>query len=98
MFHFPLWVGKTWTTTTNVTGKLVPETGAGIPIDTIAAVSGEVTDEVDVTEPDGTITIPCLVIENNISFELKGQLVLCLVRYRAQEPPIVFPKKNIIPP
>jgi hypothetical protein len=28
MFHFPLWVGKTWTTTTNVTGKLATGTGA----------------------------------------------------------------------
>ena len=37
---FPLF-GITGTTTTNVTGMLVTETGAVIPIDTIAAVSGK---------------------------------------------------------
>ncbi|MCK4732939.1 MAG: hypothetical protein KAT65_10830 [Methanophagales archaeon] len=84
MLDFPLWVGKNWTTTTNVTGILVNRTDAVILIDTNAVVSGEVTDEVDMTVPHGTIH--CLVIENNISFEVDGQLVSCLVGYKVKKP------------
>ena len=67
MLDYPLWVEKTWTTTTNVTGMLLNETGAEIPINTIAVVSGEVTDEVDLTVPYGTIH--CLVVEVNVSLQ-----------------------------
>ena len=28
MLDFPLWIGKKWTTTTKITGRLVAETGA----------------------------------------------------------------------
>ncbi|RJS68729.1 lamin tail domain-containing protein [Methanophagales archaeon] len=64
---FPLWVGKNWTTTTNVTGMLVNGTGAVILIDTIAVVSGAVTDEVNITVPYGTIH--CLVVEVNVNLQ-----------------------------
>ena len=84
MLDFPLWVGKNWTTTTNVTGRLVHETGAVVPIDTFAVVSGDITGEVDMTVPHGTIH--CLVIENKIGFEVDGQLVSCLVGYKVKKP------------
>ena len=66
---YPLWDGKTWNGTTNVTGMLVNETGSEIPISTTAVVSAKVTAEV-VTVPLGTF--PCLVIEINISYEVAG--------------------------
>ena len=69
MRDFPLWIGKTWTSTSNVTGIIVNKTGAVIPINTTAAVAGKVTLEV-VTVPLGTF--PCVVLENNISYELAG--------------------------
>ena len=74
---FPLWVGKNWTTTANVTGVLVNRTGAEILIDTIAVVSGEVTDEVNLTVPYGTIH--CLVVEVNVN--LQDPSVSFLTRY-----------------
>ena len=79
MLDFPLRLGKNWTTTTNVTGILVNETGEVISIETVALISGEVTDEVDLT------TSPRLVIENNIRFEADGQRVSCLVRYEVDQ-------------
>ena len=80
MFDFPLWVGKTWTTTINVTGRMiVNETGVVIPIDSVAVVSGEVTDEVDLTVPYGTI--PCLVVEINCSYEVMGQPTSALEKH-----------------
>ena len=74
---FPLWVGKNWTTTTNVTGMLVNRTGAEILIDTNAVVSGAVTDEVNLTVPYGTIH--CLVVEVNVN--LQNPSVSFLTRY-----------------
>jgi hypothetical protein len=77
---FPLWVGKNWTTTTNVTGDMlvgVPGLYYVEPIDTIAVVSGEVTDEVNLTVPYGTIH--CLVVEVNVN--LQNPSVSFLTRY-----------------
>ncbi|MCW3134198.1 MAG: hypothetical protein N2V78_07735 [Methanophagales archaeon] len=75
MFDFPLWVGKTWTATTNVTGWL--DAGLWFPIDTTAVVSGEVTNEVNLTGPYGTIH--CLVVEVNVN--LQNPSVSFLTRY-----------------
>jgi predicted secreted protein len=69
-WDFPLWDGKTWNGTTNVTGMLVNETGSEILINSTAVLSGKITAEV-VTVPLGTF--PCLVIETNISYEVVGQ-------------------------
>jgi predicted secreted protein len=69
MWDFPLMAEKTWTSTSNVTGDIINETGSEIPINSTAVVSGEVTAEV-VAVPFGTF--PCLVIENNISYEVEG--------------------------
>ena len=70
MWDFPLMAGKTWSSTSNVTGTYVNQTlDAPIVFNYTAVVSGEVTAEV-VTVPLGTF--PCLVIENNISYEVEG--------------------------
>ena len=69
-WDFPLWDGKKWNGTTNVTGMLVNETGSEIQINPPAVVSGKITAEV-VTVPLGTF--PCLVIETNIRYEVAGQ-------------------------
>ncbi|NAT11134.1 hypothetical protein C4E22_06295, partial [ANME-1 cluster archaeon AG-394-G06] len=69
MRDFPLWIGKTWTSASNVTGIIVNKTGAVIPIKTTAVVAGKVTLEV-VTVPLGTF--PCIVLENNISYDVAG--------------------------
>jgi len=92
LFFFPLYVGKNWTTTTNVTGILVNETGAVIPIDSFAVVAGAVIDEVEGIDEKCRGTIFGLVIENNISFEVEGEPVSCLVRYWKKEPSILFPR------
>jgi inhibitor of cysteine peptidase len=78
MRDFPLWVGKTWTSTSNVTGIIVNKTGAVIPINSTAIVAGKVTMDV-VTVPLGTFT--CVVIENNISYEVAGQQTSNLRKY-----------------
>ncbi|RCV65975.1 hypothetical protein C5S53_01040 [Methanophagales archaeon] len=92
LFYFPLYVGKNWTATTNVTGILVNETGIVIPIDSFAVVAGAVIEEVEVIdEMDQTPTFG-LVIENNISFEVEGALVSCLIKYWVGEPPTIFPR------
>ncbi|RJS68730.1 hypothetical protein CW714_09635 [Methanophagales archaeon] len=69
MRDFPLWIGKTWTSTSNVTGIIVNKTGAVIPINSTAVVAGKVTLDV-VTVPLGTFQ--CIVIENNISYDVAG--------------------------
>jgi hypothetical protein len=92
LFYFPLYVGKNWTTTTNVTGILVNETGIVIPIDSFAVVAGAVIEEVEVIDGKCRRTIFGLVIENNISFEVEGEPVSCLVRYWKKEPSILFPR------
>jgi hypothetical protein len=93
-FDFPLWVGKTWTTTTNITGRLVNETGVEIPIDTTAVVSGEVTDEVNLTVPYGTF--PCVVIEINCSCDVMGQPTSHSEKYwmSQMDHGILFPKSQ----
>ena len=69
LLDYPLWVGKTWNTTTNVTGRLVDAaTGAEIPINTSAVVTGNVTREEYLTVPYGT-NIHCLVAEINVSLQ-----------------------------
>ena len=69
LLDYPLWVGKTWNTTTNVTGRLVDAaTGAEIPIATSAVVTGNVTREEYLTVPYGT-NIHCLVAEINVSLQ-----------------------------
>ena len=77
-WDYPLWNGKTWNGTTDVTGMLVNETGSEIQINSPAVVSGEVTAEV-VTVPLGTFS--CLVIETNISYEVAGQQTSNLRKY-----------------
>ena len=66
---FPLWVGKTWTSTSNVTGIIVNETGSEIQINSTAVLAVKVTRDV-VTVPLGTFR--CLLFENNISYEVAG--------------------------
>ena len=66
---FPLF-GITGTTTTNVTGMLVTETGAVIPIDTIAAVSGKGLS---------------VVIEIDCSCDVKEQPTSHLEKYRINQ-------------
>ena len=66
---FPLWVGKTWTSTSNVTGIIVNETGSEIQINSTAVVAGKVTRDV-VTVPLGTFR--CLLFENNVSYDVAG--------------------------
>jgi predicted secreted protein len=62
--------GKTWSSTSNVTGTYVNQTlDEPIVFNYTAVVSSEVTAE-EVTVPLGTF--PCLVIENNISYEVEG--------------------------
>ena len=68
-WDYPLWDGKTWTSTSNVTGNLLVSDDAIAPVNSTAEVSGKVTAEV-VTVPLGTF--PCLVVENNISYEVAG--------------------------
>ena len=69
LHDYPLWVGKTWTTTANVTGMLVDATtGAVIPINTSAVVTGNVTRGEYLTVPYGT-NIHCLVVEINVSLQ-----------------------------
>ena len=66
MLDFPLYVGKNWTSTVNVTGMLVNETtGEEIPINTCVVESANITAKEDLTVPNGTI--PCLVVEINCS-------------------------------
>ena len=70
MWDFPLMAGKTWSSTSNVTGTYVNQTpDEPIVFNYAAVVSGEVTAEV-VTVPLGTF--PCLVIEKNMSYEVAG--------------------------
>ena len=71
MLDFPLWAGKTWTNTTKVTGMIVNETGAVVPINATAVISGAVTEEVNLTVPYGTV--PSLALELNCSFDVFGQ-------------------------
>ena len=68
-WDYPLWNGKKWNGTTDVTGIIVNETGSEIPINSTVVVSGKITAEV-VTVP--LETFPCLVIETNISYEVAG--------------------------
>ena len=75
---YPLWDGKTWNGTTNVTGMLVNETGSEIQINSTAVVSGTVTAEV-VTVSLGTF--PCLAIECNVSYDVAGQQKSYLRKY-----------------
>lgn len=72
MLDFPLWAGKRWTDTTEVTGMMVNETGAKIALNATAVISGAVIEEVNLTTvPYGTL--PSLVLELNCSFDLFGQ-------------------------
>ena len=66
MWDFPLEAGKTWTSTSNVTGNL-PVSEA--PVNSTAVVPSKITAE-EVTVPLGTF--PCLVVENDISYEVAG--------------------------
>jgi hypothetical protein len=95
LFDFPLYYGKTWTDTTNVTGMQVNETGAVIPIDSNLTVYGAVTDAVNLTVPYGSI--PCLVIEINCSYDVMGQPTSYVEKYwirRIDDDGIVFPKSQ----
>ena len=76
LFDYPLWLGKTWTTTVNVTGT-VNLTGE-ITVGTTAVITGNITDEVYLTVPYGT-NIHCLVVEVNAS--LQDPAMSCLQKY-----------------
>ncbi|HID20327.1 MAG TPA: hypothetical protein EYP28_05265 [Methanophagales archaeon] len=78
MRDFPLWVGKTWTSTSNVTGIIVNKTGTAIPINSTAVVAGKVTLDV-VTVPLGTFR--CIVLENNISYDVAGVPITNVRKY-----------------
>lgn len=80
MLDFPLWAGKTWTNTTKVTGMIVNETGAVIPINATAVISGAVTEEVNLAVPYYG-TVPCLALELNCSFDGLGQSQTHLEKY-----------------
>jgi len=80
MLDFPLWAGKTWTNTTKVTGMIVNETGAVVPINATAVISGAVTEEVNLTVPYYG-TVPCLALELNCSFYGLGQSQTHLEKY-----------------
>jgi hypothetical protein len=67
MFDYPMWLGKTWTATVNVTGT-VNATGTEIPVDTTAVITGNVTEEVYLSVPYGT-DIHSLVVEVNASLQ-----------------------------
>jgi inhibitor of cysteine peptidase len=69
MRDFPLWAGKTWTSTSTVTGNLLISDDAIAPVNSTAVVAGKVTLDV-VTVPLGIF--PCLVLENNISYDVAG--------------------------
>ncbi len=78
MWDFPLMAGKTWTSTSNVTGSIINETGSKVLINSTAVVSGKVTAE-EVTVPAGTF--PCLVVETNISYDVAGEPTSNLEKY-----------------
>jgi predicted secreted protein len=75
---FPLWIGKTWSDTANVSGMFVNQTGAVISVDSAASVVGGVTEDI-VTVPLGTF--PCMVLENNVSYEVNGERVSNVRKY-----------------
>jgi len=79
MLDSPLWAGKTWTNTTKVTGMIVNETDAVIPIKATAVISGAVTEEVNLTVPYGTI--PSLALELNCRFDGFGKPQTHLEKY-----------------
>jgi PGF-CTERM protein len=60
LYAYPLKLGKTWTTETNVTGTVIIA-GNEITNSTTAVITGTVTEEVDLTVPYGTFH--CLVVE-----------------------------------
>jgi inhibitor of cysteine peptidase len=78
MRDFPLWIGKTWTSTSNVTGSLLIRDDAIAPVNSTAVVAGKVTWEV-VTVPLGTF--PCVVLENNISYDVAGVPISTVRKY-----------------
>ncbi len=69
MWDFPLEAGKTWTSTSNVTGNLLVSDDAIVTVNSTAVVHSKITAE-EVAVPLGTF--PCLVIETNISYEVAG--------------------------
>jgi predicted secreted protein len=93
MRDFPLWVGKTWTSTSTVTGNLLISDDAIAPVNSTAVVAGKVTLDV-VTVPLGTF--PCLVLENNISYEVAGVPTSTVRKYwmSTQDNELLSPKSQ----
>jgi len=70
MLNYPLWVGKTWASTINVSGT-VTVAGATTQVDDITAeIEGKVTGEEYLTTPYGELR--CLLVENNASISDTG--------------------------
>ena len=70
MLNYPLWVGKTWTSTINVSGA-VTYASTTIPIDIITTeIEAKVTGEENLTTPYGELR--CLVVETNASISDTG--------------------------
>jgi len=79
MLNYPLWVGKTWASTINVSGT-VTVTGATIQVDNITAeIEGKVTGEEYLTTPYGELR--CLVVENNASISVSGLNLTITAKY-----------------
>jgi len=69
MLNYPLWVGKTWTSTINVSGTVA---GATTQVDDIITteIEAKVTGEENLTTPYGELR--CLVVETNASISDTG--------------------------
>ncbi|RLG32477.1 hypothetical protein DRN80_06105, partial [Methanosarcinales archaeon] len=64
MLNYPLWVGKTWTSTINVSGTVTYANNTTIPINIITTeIEAKVTGEENLTTPYGELR--CLVVETN---------------------------------
>ena len=79
MLNYPLWVGKTWASTINVSGT-VTVAGATTQVDDITAeIEGKVTGEEYLTTPYGELR--CLVVENNASISVSGLNLTITAKY-----------------
>ncbi|PXF52946.1 MAG: hypothetical protein C4B56_04055 [Candidatus Methanophagaceae archaeon] len=79
MLNYPLWVGKTWASTINVSGT-VTVAGATTQVDDITAeIEGKVTGEENLTTPYGELR--CLVVENNASISVSGSNLTITAKY-----------------
>ena len=71
MLNYPLWVGKTWTSTINASGTVTYANNTTIPINIITTeIEAKVTGEENLTTPYGELR--CLVVETNASISDTG--------------------------